>query len=372
MDLGTPVSSTIGSTSNVVSQPLTARADSALKPKRLLNLLPRQQKINLGLQTPPSGRRTKKSTGDVSALLNKSTPLQDRSDNGLATPSPSPYGRLVNAHSYPKSSRDPLYILRRFDSYQPRTIQPEDKEGGMPFRSGAGDGWSTPALSSHSNKENEMPDYFVPRKPTKGQEPIPKRSDVAQAVRPQPEEEQESGMSFPLGSRAGEGYNNPDLSASSNQENEMPDYFGLPKPPKQWEPTPGLVEFQREDEEGEMPCPSGTGSGGRPAFSYNTTKENENEMPEYFGMPDLARTKEPASAFDFSASPEKSVREKRASVRSTESEGLPSEEWELEAFLRELEKGDRDRPRILGVCQEGDPPGPQTGWRGHMKDTDNL
>jgi hypothetical protein len=64
-------------------------ADKENRP-RLLNLLPRQ-KLNLGLQTPPS-------TGLRGARIMRSaaTPLKT---NGLPTPSPSPHTRLLGAHA---------------------------------------------------------------------------------------------------------------------------------------------------------------------------------------------------------------------------------------------------------------------------------
>lgn len=223
--IGTPISTTGDLVANyeTPSAALTARAaraDSTLKPRRLVSLLPRQQKINLGIQTPPStGLRTKKSTGDVSALL-KSTPHQNRSAIGLPTPGPTPLERHIDT-SRPRSRRDPLGIIRRCDNIPlPSPSQPEDKEGGMPFPSGARDGWSTPAPTSEENKENE-----------------------------------------------GLGY----IGAYSARESAL------------------------------------------------------------------------APAFDFSASPVKTVSAGMTSKASVESEGLPSEEWELEAYLRELERVDQEK-----------------------------
>lgn len=117
--IATPQTNTTSSPININSEetfgtPLTAKAAAAvaeagLKPKRFLGLLPKQQRINFGLETP---LRTKKSTTDIRSVLK--TPLQARSTN-LPDPSPSPVTRLLEAHSTktPSKTRDPLGLLPR-------------------------------------------------------------------------------------------------------------------------------------------------------------------------------------------------------------------------------------------------------------------
>ncbi len=216
------------------SQPLTARAaqaDKAFKPKRLISLLPRQQKVNLGRQTIPTtgpSLRAKKSTGNISEILTQPILLPSRSAIGLPTPGPLPYTQQVSVPSRSrKAGRDPLGIIHRFDIPSRQPTRPEEKDAEMPFRSGAGVGWSTPGLTQGENKENDPVGYFNTFPPTSAsEEPIKQRAEL--------------------------------------------------------------------------------------------------------------------SAFDFSASPAKESRQAKSSDTSMESR-LPSEEWELEAYLRKLEKGDRER-----------------------------
>ncbi|KAK4687835.1 hypothetical protein P7C73_g2278, partial [Tremellales sp. Uapishka_1] len=114
-----------------IKQQKQLQGEEPLKPLRLLSLLPRNQKSAqaLGMQTPPA--------------------------KGLRghTDSPSPYTRLLEAHSATNKetktpSRDPLGILSRSRQNQMPGMKKQSMSPGfdLPFRSGAGDGWSTPAL----------------------------------------------------------------------------------------------------------------------------------------------------------------------------------------------------------------------------------
>ncbi|CAD6588670.1 MAG: hypothetical protein TREMPRED_005118 [Tremellales sp. Tagirdzhanova-0007] len=84
-DLDTP-DSTIVANCEALSESLSlqaSRAETALKPERLLSVLRRQHKDLHGSQTPPvAGRRANKPTGDVSALLDKVPAPTIRSSNG--------------------------------------------------------------------------------------------------------------------------------------------------------------------------------------------------------------------------------------------------------------------------------------------------
>lgn len=138
---------------SIDTPPLTHRAaQSALKPKRLINLLPSQQRLNLGLQTPPAtGLRQKKTT--MRPILGDKTnlPLHLR---GSGTPDsissvlakagkPTLPSRFAPATSFPivqpqMSRRDPKGIIARYESKSP---SPD-----LPLQSGGGDGWGTPAI----------------------------------------------------------------------------------------------------------------------------------------------------------------------------------------------------------------------------------
>jgi len=147
--------------------PLTARAaNDALKPKRLVNLLPKQQRANLGLQTPPStGLRQKKSTTfraplgertNAPARLGAVTPDSIASVLAKANTSrhPLPASKAYTPSSVmlkPKQAwagppaqnrRDPLGIIGRFEA---KTAS-SDPSPDLPYCAGGGDGWNTPAL----------------------------------------------------------------------------------------------------------------------------------------------------------------------------------------------------------------------------------
>ena len=144
--------------------PLTARAaQDALKPKRLLNLLPKQSRVNLGLPTPPpTDLRKKKSTTTFR------TPLGDRTNlpphlQGVGTPQ-SIASVLANADrrfaaendspSVAKvgrtARRDPLGIISRFE--EPKS-SPESPQ--LPYNGGGGDGWGTPAVGAGAENRFE-------------------------------------------------------------------------------------------------------------------------------------------------------------------------------------------------------------------------
>ena len=166
-ELGTPDSTFVASLQALVEAPIVhaARAESALKPKRLLSLPPRQHKDLHGFRTPSLvQKRVKKTTGDASALLNKGPAPSARTSNGLPTIDPSRYARLVEHHSRSWSGRDPLGIMLGSDTAQP---VPWEGGDGMPVRSGARDGWCTPALCTENgeNRGNHVNDYFGASKP---------------------------------------------------------------------------------------------------------------------------------------------------------------------------------------------------------------
>ena len=166
-DLDTP-DSTIVANCEALSESLSlqaSRAETALKPERLLSVLRRQHKDLHGSQTPPvAGRRANKPTGDVSALLDKVPAPTIRSSNGRCTSDSSRYAQLVETHARSRSGRDPLGIMLRLDTAQ---SVPGEEGNDAPLRSGAGNRSCTPALSIRNgkNKENQVNDYFGSSEP---------------------------------------------------------------------------------------------------------------------------------------------------------------------------------------------------------------
>jgi hypothetical protein len=239
--------------------PLTTRAaETALKPKRLLNLLPRQHRINMGLPTPPpTGLRTKKSTDNIAAMLHRNgapgkAPLQARSTN-----LPTPDAALNNKLKI--DQRQDMNILGRYKS--PDT---NIDENNLPFRSGAGDGWDTPAIRSpHLG-------YF--------NQPIHPPSTTSTPT--------SQSMNNTFGAKTPSPPNQLTSSTGSRRV-PVPDFTASPVKSKRG--SEGIVQLGSENVRGR--------------------KESDVTMRSY----------------------------------GSDDEGLPREEWELEAYLKELEMADRER-----------------------------
>ncbi|ORY26324.1 hypothetical protein BCR39DRAFT_589709 [Naematelia encephala] len=277
---------------------LTARAaDSALKPKRLLSLLPRQQRANLGLQSPMAdGKRTKKSTVDMRAFVGM--PLKEKNTNILSRPTP-----------FPSTNKTPSDVIRDTLKNEPFKVPAEARRDPlgllgkrvgsdeMPYRGGAGDGWATPfpRLSEHGQD-----DYFVFSK--SGREP-----DDHFDSRFASEQETHLGNSEFASERFG--------NLKSASEEEQDNHSGISQPASEIENHSSVSETIMEQERG--------------------TKFR----PSTFGTP---------SPLDFTASPKKrfststtrSARRRKESDVSMETEesAARTEEWELEGWLREVER----------------------------------
>jgi len=146
------VDATVDETEPTSAGPLTTRAaHEAGKPKRLINLLPKQQRFNLGFQTTPmTTSRQKKSTGPRTALGEKeNAPLRlgatppNSISAILAKANPShPFAQPALPMTRPilatrPNKRDPLGIIGSSGGLEP--------SHDLPFRAGGGDGRDTPA-----------------------------------------------------------------------------------------------------------------------------------------------------------------------------------------------------------------------------------
>ena len=130
------------------SPPLTVRsAQESLKPKRLLNLLPKQQRANMGLSTPPSGVRVKKTTTTVTSVLR--TPLADKTSKanipihlrglgGVSTPDS--ISSVLSKAEKSQDKRGPLAMLRRGASSTPSP--------GVPIKSHEVHAWAKSGIES--------------------------------------------------------------------------------------------------------------------------------------------------------------------------------------------------------------------------------
>ncbi|WVQ79624.1 hypothetical protein IAT38_001724 [Cryptococcus sp. DSM 104549] len=130
---------------------LTAKAarkaeDGSLRSKRLRDLVPSLgSPLTLGHGVQPAkGLRSGKSSESLRSA--GGGPLGMRSVNAMGLPVPSPRPSVDSARSACKGKgsikslrRDPLGIMKRLDG--------RGEEEALPYRGGAGDGWSTPAVS---------------------------------------------------------------------------------------------------------------------------------------------------------------------------------------------------------------------------------
>ena len=277
--------------------PLTAkaarRAESpagVLRPKRLIDLLPRQQRQNLGLQTPPSlkGKKTTVMPGMTSSsALTKlgplGLPIQGRTPPSAS--SKSSHSTNTTASSSPfaiprPTSRDPRGIIQGFETSTPI--------GGID-RSGAGYDWGTPNISPDTSS-----DYFSVKsnhasKPSRSTETGHSSSPSLASIVSCPSE---AGTFGTFGQT-------PPLNVSVRSRKPAPDFTASPE--KSFDRSHASIRASVE------------------SFATMLPGKNQGWKSRYHG-----------GDIDMDAG-------------DSDDDDLPSQEWELEAYLRKLESEDGHR-----------------------------
>jgi len=257
--------------------PLTSRAASdAIKPKRFVNLLPKQQRINLGLQTQPlTGLRQKKS-----ATIR--APLGDRTNAPVRLGAITPHSIASVLAKVDETSHHPLT-----KAYAPPSgTKPDDLK--KPARANAPRPTTRPDPLGSSTRLNTPPS------------------------KPSPQ--------LPYFTGGGNGGDTPSLDMGSTGPSG---YFDDPFPSSH-------------------------------SYTYTHPYAETSDANNAKGR----RHQASSPVFDFTASPDISFSSdtsvsmpsfpRRGSIASLDSD-LPTEEWELEAYLRELDRVDHERTAAGGA-----------------------
>ena len=289
------------------STPLTAKAAKAeAKPKRLIDLLPLQQRLNLGLQTPPSSReriKAKQSTGFGPAKTKIGA-------NGLPTPdySPSVKSTQVASPQNPSSRSEVSAILAGSEPIKKRT----------PFAPVS----TNRATSSASQSSSTQAKLGLGRPTGPTREPTP---SIASHVSSPSEAGTFGHVPTELFDTFGTFGNTPPLKVKPRSA--MPDFTASPE-------TSFNASFDLRGLNG-VSLATVDVDGWRERFERGMGKEWRNRFED--GLP-------------WDAKPD-GFATQGIDDSSTEGSHVPTEEWELEEYLKQLESVDgHSEKEYHGLC----------------------